>query len=285
MEAVAFEHQPPPERRQRSRFTRISWALAALGLVNQAGCVGTGDVTGKMVPPSWRGNPWGPDAEAARRCGRLPTIPSNPPMHRWDDWGRANLRDGDIVFRMGDARVACGLYPFSRVTAEMADSRYSHSGIVARENGEVIVYDTNKAGPRRQPFPIWLLDATGGIAVKRPRSHAQRFVNPALAFCRDVYQRQVPFDRQLRLGDERFYCIELTERAYESAGLVLSQPIRIDHLPRYHDFPKAVGFARLFTSLRPDQRAFVIGNDSVGIWSSPALELVFEAPDTRTTEW
>jgi hypothetical protein len=191
------------------------------------------------------------------------------------------LRDGDLVFRMGDARVAFGLYPFSRVSAEIAGSRYSHTGIVAREDGEAVVYDTTKSGPRRQPFPIWILDAPGRIAVKRPMPQYQHFVSQAIAFCRDVYRRQVPFDRGLTLGDDQLYCIELTERAYESAGLVLSRPIRIDHLPRYHEFPKAVGFARLFTSLRPDQSAFVIGNDSVGIWSSPALDLIYEAPDAR----
>jgi hypothetical protein len=38
---------------------------------------------------------------------------------------------------------------------------------------------------------------------------------------------------------------------------------------------------RLFTSMVPQQRAYVIGNDSLGIWSSPALELVYEAPDAR----
>ncbi|WP_254053395.1 YiiX/YebB-like N1pC/P60 family cysteine hydrolase [Singulisphaera sp. GP187] len=259
----------------------MSWGLAFFALVSQAGCLNTGDITGQMIPHSWRGNPWGPDAEAARRCGRLPSIPSNPSMSAWDAWGRGHLRDGDIVFRMGDARIACGLYPFSQISAEMADSRYSHTGIVAWENGEPVVYDTNKLGPRKQPFPIWVLDVAGGIAVKRPDANNQRFVSGALVFCRDTYQRQVPFDRRLSLDQDQFYCIELTERAYRSAGLVLSEPIRIDHLPRYQHFPKAVWFARHFSPVRPDQSAFVIGNDSIGIWSSRALTLIYEAPDAR----
>ncbi|WP_406700506.1 YiiX/YebB-like N1pC/P60 family cysteine hydrolase [Singulisphaera sp. Ch08] len=280
MEAVASEQQPSRERRRFPRASRLPWVLA-FAIVSQAGCYNAGDVTGRMVPHSWRGNPWGPDAEAARRFGRLPTIPSSPPMCVWESWARAHLRDGDIVFRMGDARVACGLYPFSRISAEMAGSRYSHTGIVAWENGEPVVYDTNKSGPRKQPFPIWVLDVAGGIAVKRPDANNQRFVAGAVAFCQDAYQRQVPFDPKLLLDNDRFYCIELTERAYRSAGLVLSEPIRIDHLPRYQHFPKAVWLARHFSSIRPDQSAFVIGNDAVGIWSSPALRLVYEAPDAR----
>ncbi len=91
----------------------------------------------------------------------------------------------------------------------------------------------------------------------------------------------MPFDRRLGLGDEQLYCIELTERAYQSAGLPLSEPIRIDQLPRYHEFPNVVRLLKLCTSLEPDQRAYIIGNEDVGIWSSPALELIYEAPDAR----
>ncbi|AGA29858.1 Orthopoxvirus protein of unknown function (DUF830) [Singulisphaera acidiphila DSM 18658] len=281
MEAVAFVKQPARARRRFSRTGRRQQWVLACALLSQAGCSSTGDLTSQMVPHSWRGNPWGPDAETARHCRRLPTIPSNPPMCAWDAWGRANLRDGDIVFRMGDARLAFGLYPFSKISAEMAGSRYSHTGIVALENGEPVVYDTYKSGPRKQPFSIWVLDVAGAIAVKRPDADSQRFVNDAVAFCRDTYQRQVPFDKRLSLDDDRFYCIEFTERAYRSAGLVLSEPIRIDHLPCYQHFPKAVWLARHFSSIRPDQSAFVIGNDSVGIWSNPALLLIYEAPDAR----
>ena len=154
------------------------WFLTVAVLLTQAGCRGLGDITAKMVPPDWRGNPWGPEAEEARRCGRIAPVPFSPPMTAWDDWARANLREGDILFRMGDARAACGLFPFSKISAEMAGSRYSHSGVVAWEEGGPIVYDTTKTGPRRQPFAIWILDTVGGIAVKRPR-RSTRATSPA----------------------------------------------------------------------------------------------------------
>jgi len=283
MEAEAKWPRFPRGRGSGSIQTRRRKAVATIGIVvmSQVGCVSSGNITGQMTPSCWRGNPWGPEAEAARRCGQLPTIPESPPMNAWSGWARANLRDGDLVFRMGDARLASGLYPFSRITAEMAGSRYSHSGIIAWEGGEPVVYDTYRTGPRKQPFAIWVLDATGGIAFKRPKPEYQHHVAQALAFCREVYQKQVPFDRALALGNDRLYCIEMTAQAYESAGLTLAHPIRIDHLPRYRDFPKAVAAARCFSSLRPDQLAFVIGNETVGLWSSPALELVYEAPDAR----
>jgi hypothetical protein len=251
-------------------------AVLALG-----GCRGAGDISSRMVPPDWKGNPWGPEAEEARRSGRLPAVPYSPPMIAWDAWARGNLRDGDILFRMGDARAALGLFPFSRISAEMADSRYSHSGVVALEGGEPVVYDTTKTGPRRQPFAVWVLDTVGDFAVRRPGPAIQKSVPRALAYCRDVYRRQVPFDRGFAMGDDRLYCIELTERAYRSAGVTLSEPIRIEQLPRYHEFPNIVRLVRLFTALDPGQWSYIIGNDRVGIWSNPELKLVYEAPDAR----
>ena len=255
--------------------------LLAVALLALAGCRGAGDVTSRMVPPGWKGNPWGPEAEAARRCGQIAPVPVSPTMAAWDAWGRRTLRDGDILFRMGDARAACGMFPFSRISAEMAGSRYSHTGIVAWEEGGPYVYDTTKTGPRRQPFAIWVLDTAGGLGVKRPRPADQRHIPAAVAYCRDVYLKQVPFDHAFGLGDDRLYCIELTERAYRSAGLPLSNPLRINELPRYQEFPNAVRLVRLFTSLRPEQQAYIIGNERVGIWASPALELVYEAPDAH----
>lgn len=255
--------------------------LAAVAVLAVAGCRGAGETTDRMVPRGWKGNPWGPAANAARAGGQIPVVPNNPEMAAWEDWGRKNLRDGDILFRMGDARAVLGLFPFSRISAAIAASRYSHSGIVAVEGGQPVVYDTTTTGPQRQPFPIWLLDTRGSFAVKRPRDRYGDCAGKAVAFCRSVYQRQVPFDFNMGMGDDRLYCIELTERAYCSAGLPLSKPLRLDHLPRYGEFPKVVRLMKMFTAMVPQQLAYVIGNDAIGIWSSPALELVYEARDTR----
>ena len=279
MDATAGALAGPGGGRRRATLRQIV-ALGALAMLAGAGCRGAGETTDSMVPRNWRGNPWGPQANAARARGELPTIPNNPDMAVWDDWGRQNLRDGDILFRMGDARAACGLFSFSKVSAAIADSRFSHTGIVAIEAEGPVVYDTTTTGPQRQPFPIWLLDTRGNFAVKRPRPEYQDRTRAAVAFCRDVYQRQVPFDFKMKLGDDHLYCIELTERAYESSGLALSQPIRLDHLPRYAEYPWTVRLLKVASSMVPQQQAYIIGNEGVGIWASPALELVYEAPVT-----
>ena len=64
----------------------------------------------------------------------------------------------------------------------MAGSRYSHTGIVAWEEGTPMVYDTTTTGPRRQPFAIWLLDTAGGFAIKRPAPAWQGHIPAAVAF-------------------------------------------------------------------------------------------------------
>lgn len=269
-------------RQHGRRFPVARVAVGAvLAMLAGAGCRSTCETTDRLVPRSWTGNPWGPEANAARRRGAIPTVPNHPEMAAWATWGRRHLRDGDLLFRMGDARAAFGLLPFSRLSAAISASRFSHSGIVAFEGGEPVVYDTSLGGPQRQPFAIWLLDARGAFAVKRPRAPYRHHAPRAAAFCRDVYRAQVPFDPDLKLGDDRFYCVELTQRAYASSGLDLARPVRLDRLPRFAEFPKTTRLMQLFSKMVPDQEVYVIGNETLGLWSSPALETVYESPDAR----
>ena len=59
-------------------------------------------------PAAWSGRFWGPAASRARSAGVLPPLPMDPAMARWNRWGRDVLREGDIVFRLGDARALRG---------------------------------------------------------------------------------------------------------------------------------------------------------------------------------
>ena len=105
--------------------------------------------TDRLVPDGWQGNPWGPGALEARRTGVIPPVPMTPLMTQWDAWGKSVLKDGDVLFRRGDATLLLGRFPFSRFTARVSGSQFSHTGIVAIEDGEPFVYDTTKAGVRR----------------------------------------------------------------------------------------------------------------------------------------
>jgi hypothetical protein len=234
--------------------------------------------TDRLIPPSWVGNPWGPAATQARASGALPPIPMTPLMQQWDQWGKQVLRDGDILFRRGDARVLFGRFPFSRFIANASGSLYSHTSIAAIEGGEVVVYDITKAGARRQPFAVWVLDNVGAFGVKRVRPELRAHADEAVRFCRRLYEEEAPFDYALELDDKAFYCVEMTEKAYRSSGLVLSEPVRLGDMERAAEFPICMFMFQKFSTLTLEQAVYFPGNDRHGIWSSPSLMTVYPRP-------
>lgn len=234
--------------------------------------------TDRLVPPGFKGNPWGPDANVARRAGKLPPVVKNAEMTQWDNWGKQVLKEGDILFRLGDARIARGLFPISRFLARISGSRFSHTGIVAMEDGEVMVYDMTNFGPRRQPLSVWTLDNVGAFGVKRVKPVHAAYVPKALAFLREVYNRQVPFDYDLNPDDNTYYCVELSEKAYRNTGLPLAEPVRLGDMENISQYPICVmGFLKA-TPLTLELPVYFPGNTRHGIWSSPKLMTVYESP-------
>ena len=244
------------------------------------------EMTERMVPTGFHGNYWGPAATEARKNGDLPRISMTPQMRRWDEWGRKNLRSGDVVFRMGDARVARGWFPMSRFLAKASNSRFSHTGVVSVEDGEPVVYDTTRTSVARQPFCVWVLDNVGDFGVKRLKPENRSQIPLVIEYVHDVFAKQIPFDYELGLDDKALYCIELTEKAFRHAGLKLSDPIRLGDMERAGDFPiQMLGIAAaskwaLKTPLTFEQEVFFPGNDRHGIWSSDKLQVV--VPPTFT---
>jgi hypothetical protein len=238
------------------------------------------EATDWMKPAQWTGNYWGPTATRARSAGQLPPLPTTPAMTRWRRWGRSVLRDGDIVFRLGDARTLGGFFPLSRYIAEATGSPFSHAGVVAIEDGAPVVYDCASAGVQRQPFEVWMLDCVGAMGVKRLRPEHRRHIVGAIDYCREMFERQVPFDFEFHPDDAALYCLELTEKAFRSQGLALSQPVRIgdwEYLTRYPRATLAFLYGSSLALERPftlDRPVYIPGNESQGIWGSPALETV-----------
>lgn len=238
--------------------------------------------TDRLVPPGWKGNPWGPAATRARETGELPPIEMTPVMQQWDKWGRAVLREGDIVFRRGDARLLAGYFPFSRFIANASGSPYSHTAVVAIERGQPVVYDTTKAGVRRQPFAVWVLDNVGAMGVKRLRPEYRSHIPNVIGYCRDVYERQVPFDHLLQLGEDALYCVEMTEMAFRSSDLALSEPVLLGNMENAAQFPICMMAFTYLSPLKLDQPVYFPGNERHGIWASPLLETVYPTPPAQT---
>ena len=242
---------------------------------------GAAEATDSMRPPTWAGNFWGPAATRARMAGKLPFLASDPRLARWRRWGDGILREGDIVFRMGDARTLRGLFPLSAFIAKATGSPYSHTGIVAIEDGLPVVYDCSSSGVQRQPFEVWMLDCVGAFGVKRLKPKYDRHIPGVIAYCRKVFEQQVPFDYEFRMDDDAFYCLELTEKAFRSQGLALSEPVRIgdwEHLVNFPLTALAIPYGTGVALGRPitlEQTVYLPGNEREGVWASPLLETVF----------
>ena len=242
---------------------------------------GAAEATDWIKPPTWSGNYWGPSATRARMAGNLPPLPSNPGMVRWHEWGRDVLRQGDIVFRHGDARVVRGMVPLSRFIARATGSPFSHTGIVAIEDGSPVVYDCSSPGIQRQPFEIWMLDSLGALGVKRLKPEHRARIAGVIGYCRIAYERQVPFDSGFRMDDDSLYCLELTEKAFRSEGLAISEPVRIGDWEYLASFPLTAFLIAPVSGLvldRPitlEQPVYLPGNERHGVWASPLLETVF----------
>jgi hypothetical protein len=243
--------------------------------------VGAAEATDWMKPATWAGNYWGPAATRSRSKGQLPALPTNPAMRRWRDWGRRTLRDGDIVFRLGDARTLRGIFPLSQFIAKATGSPFSHTGIAALEDGDPVVYDCSSSGVQRQPFEVWMLDCVGAMGVKRLKQEYRRHIPGVIAYCRAKFEREVPFDYEFHPDDSALYCLELTEKAFRSQGLALSQAVRIgdwEHLASFPLTALAIQYGTglvLKRSITLEQPVYLPGNEGHGVWGSPLLERVF----------
>ncbi len=141
-----------------------------------------------------------------------------------------------------------------------------------------------RTGVARQPFAVWILDNVGWIGVKRLRPGHRNAIPAVLAYCRKVYQEQVPFDYELSLDDKALYCVEMTQKAYMAAGIELSKPIRVGDMERAPEFPISMFGLRFFSKyvlekpLTFDTEVYFPGNERHGIWS--AKELMTVVPPT-----
>jgi len=202
--------------------------------------------------------------------------------YAWERWGEAHLQNGDLLFVRGDSRILFGLVNFSQLCTDVADSRFSHVALVSREPDGVFVYDVVVGGPRHIPFDKFATDQQISLlAVKRLKPEYRGHIPAAVEYCRSVGRASGKFDAEFKLDNEHFYCSELVELAFRHAGLPLSQPVRIDHLPRIDELPPTTRtLIDTMTNIRMDQEIFLPGNDQIGIWSCPYLEPVLDGTKT-----
>ena len=260
-----------------------AWLLVAFAL--PACSLPPRSPTMAAVPPEWRhGNPFGPEANAARACGQIPVNCAVPRAAEWEELARTHIHTGDILFRRGKSCNLRGKLT-TQVLAGVNDGRFSHVGITCWEGDELWVYDVESEGVRKVPFVLWMLDVNGDdFAIKRVRPEYRHFIPAAMAFCDDAYQRHVGFNFSLSNDDRRFYCSEMVEKSFRSAGLHLTEPIPIWQMPGFRRYHILVPLVELFMGVDRNTPVFAIGNEHYGTWASPCLEPVYEIPEIDKPE-
>jgi hypothetical protein len=126
-----------------------------------------------------------------------------------------------------------------------------------------------------------MLDCVGSLGVKRLKPQHRHHIPGVIDFCAKILERQPPFHFQFGLDDATLYCLELTEKAFRSQGLILSQPVRIGDWERLAEFPLTalmMPYGSRMVTGRPitlEQPVILPGNDREGLWASQLLETVF----------
>ena len=121
---------------------------------------------------------------------------------------------------------------------------------------------------RRQPFAVWVLDNVGPFGVKRVRPELQSHADEAVRFCRRTYRAsRSPSTTTWSSDDEALYCVEMTEKAYRSSGLPLSEPVRLGDMENAPQFPICMFMFQKLSTLTLEQAVFFPGNERHGIWS------------------
>ncbi len=187
------------------------------------------------------------------------------------------LQPGDIIFRLGDARIAGGKLNFSELVAKISDSDFSHAVIVCSvTNGEAVVADVSILGLQRYYLVDWLIDGQKNIVVKRLSSAYQHYLPLILEELTQQIAEDPLYDDTFGLQPDKFYCTKLVDHCFRQAGLPLAELISIRDLPNFRQVSVIAGLASMFAGIDLDTGLVVAGNDEIGLFSSPYLETVID---------
>jgi hypothetical protein len=75
----------------------------------------------------------------------------------------------------------------------------------------------------------------------------------------------------------------MTEKAYRSSGLTLSDPVRLGDMERAPEFPICMFMFQKLSTLTLEQAVYFPGNERHGIWSCPSLVTVYPPRPTSAS--
>lgn len=179
----------------------------------------------------------------------------------------SRLQEGDIIFQSN-------ISPQCKAIELATHSKYSHCGILFKENGSWYVYEAVQP-VRQTPYDEWIARNRQHYAVKRLKGAdtlitASEIVQMKLAAGKYMGKN---YDSYFEWSDERIYCSELVWKIYrEVLGVEVGklQPMREYDLS--HPVVKATMRERYGNSIPLDEKMVSPGN----IYNSPLLETVIE---------
>ena len=147
----------------------------------------------------------------------------------WQAWSayagylKYDPQEGDVIFQsLPHGPIVWAIEGVTR-------SPYSHCGIVAKRDGQWIVYEAYR-GVSATPLKTFLFRGrSGGFAVYRLRNDHRHCIPQTLACCETYLGR--PYDIRYQLDDEKIYCSELIYKAYRDA----TNGERLGNLVRFGD--------------------------------------------------
>ena len=188
---------------------------------------------------------------------------------------------GDIIFRMGRQPVFGGLVDFSRMSAKMANSDFSHACIIIQADNEgtgasagLLIADTSVYGIERRFFKDWHILGTENLVIKRLKPDYQFLVPQTLNTINLLLDQDVIYNEDFKYNDETFYCSQMVDYAFRANGYPLSNLVGLKDFPNYGFIFHRLGC--LIGDVDPNTQVALPGNDEIGLFSSFMLETIID---------
>lgn len=139
---------------------------------------------------------------------------------------RDKIQNGDLIFQTS-------LSSQSKAIQLATHSKYSHCGLIFKENSEYYVFEAVQP-VKKTPLSKWIARGQEGhYVIKRLKNSKQILDEPTLAKMKQVGQQFAGknYDLAFDWSDDKIYCSELIWKMYKRAA-----GIEIGHLEKFSDF-------------------------------------------------
>lgn len=179
------------------------------------------------------------------------------------------VRPGDIVCRLGNAYIG-GFFWFSKFIAKVTHSGYSHAAMVVSVDDEIVLMEISTNGISRHYVAEWTDEVWGNDILIMRYAGDPVVARAAAENVKALLKRTIAYDN--RFGEEdKFYCTELIHWAYHRVGIHLCDTIPIRELPGWKRRYNGIAW---LNGIDPRTPVWCVGNDKIGILSSPDLQRV-----------